>query len=132
MDRWQKCSNIQILEETQDLVSIRYTFTAPAMPGLKAAVTYTVDCNHMEVNVHYFGDAGRPQLPLFGLRFATSAPVETVEWIGLSGETYPDRKKGGLFENTGKCPIFPTIWCLRSAAAIWTPIKRCFTGQIVY
>ncbi len=107
VDRWQKCSNIQILEETQDLVSIRYTFTAPAMPGLKAAVTYTVDCDHMEVKVHYFGDAGRPQLPLFGLRFATPAPVETVEWIGLSGETYPDRKKGGLFGKHREVPHIP-------------------------
>ena len=36
-------------------------------------------------------------MPLFGLRFAAPVPVETVRWLGLSGETYPDRKKGGIF-----------------------------------
>ena len=96
---------VTLLEETQDLVSIRYTFTAPAMPGLKTEVTYTVDSNCMDVNVHYYGGAGRPQLPLLGLRFATPAPVEKVEWIGLSGETYPDRKKGGVLRKTqGSAP----------------------------
>lgn len=107
VDGWQKCSDIRLLEETRDLVSIRYTFTAPAMPGLKAEVTYTLDSNHMDVNVHYYGGAGRPQLPLFGLRFATPAPVEKVEWTGLSGETYPDRKKGGLFGKHREVPHIP-------------------------
>lgn len=107
MDGWQKCAGIRLLEETEDRVSIRYTFTAPAMPGLKTEVTYTVDGDRMDVNVHYFGGAGRPQLPLFGLRFATPAPVELVEWMGLSGETYPDRKKGGIFGNHRETPHIP-------------------------
>ena len=98
---------VTLLEETRDLVSIRYTFTAPAMPGLITEVTYTVDSNCMDVNVHYYGGAGRPQLPLLGLRFATPAPVEKVEWIGLSGETYPDRKKGGFFGKHREAPHIP-------------------------
>ena len=49
------------------------------------------------LDAHYFGMEGRPELPLFGLRFAASVPLERVEWVGLSGETYPDRKKGGVF-----------------------------------
>lgn len=107
VDGWQKCAGIRLLEETEDRVSIRYTFTAPAMPGLKTEVTYTVEGGHMDVAVHYFGGAGRPQLPLFGLRFATPAPVEQVEWTGLSGETYPDRKKGGIFGNHRETPHIP-------------------------
>lgn len=107
VDGWQKCSDIRLLEEREDLVSIRYTFTAPAMPGLKTEVTYTVDSNSMDVRVHYVGDTGRPQLPLFGLRFATPLPVEQVEWTGLSGETYPDRKKGGMFGKHRKIPQIP-------------------------
>lgn len=107
VDGWQKCAGIRLLEETEDRVSIRYTFTAPAMPGLKTEVTYTVDGDRMDVNVHYFGGAGRPQLPLFGLRFATPAPVEQVEWTGLSGETYPDRKKGGIFGKHSETPHIP-------------------------
>ena len=107
VDSWQKCSGIRLLEETQELVSIRYTFAAPAMPGLKTEITYTVDGSHMHVDVHYSGGAGRPQLPLFGLRFATPASVEEVEWIGLSGETYPDRKKGGIFGKHSEAPHIP-------------------------
>lgn len=107
VDGWQKCSDIRLLEETEDRASIRYTFTAPAMPGLKTEITYTVDSNCMEVNVRYYGGAGRPQLPLFGLRFATPAPVERVEWIGLSGETYPNRKKGGIFGKHSEVPHIP-------------------------
>lgn len=86
------------------MVSIRYTFTAPAMLDLKTEVTYTVDSNSMVVQVHYFGSAGRPQLPLFG---PTPAPVEQVEWTGLSGETYPDRKKGSTFGKHREIPHIP-------------------------
>lgn len=43
VDAWQKCSNIQVLEESEDRVCIRYTYTASAMPGLKTEVTYAVD-----------------------------------------------------------------------------------------
>ena len=105
VDAWQKCSDIQVLEESEDVVSIRYTYTAPAMSGLKAEVTYSVDSECcMKVDVHYFGMEGRPELPLFGLRFATPVPVEQVAWVGLSGETYPDRKKGGLFGTYSEVP----------------------------
>ena len=108
VDRWQQCSDIQILEETEQRVSIRYTFTAPAMPGLKAEITYSVsDLGCLDVFVQYHGGENRPELPLFGLRFATPAPVERVEWVGLSGETYPDRKKGGIFGTHSEVPHIP-------------------------
>lgn len=105
VDVWQRCSDIQVLEETPERVSIRFTYTAPAMPGLKSEVTYTVtdDCR-MKTDVHYFGMPGRPELPLFGLRFATPLPVEQTVWVGLSGETYPDRKKGGIFGTHTEAP----------------------------
>ena len=108
VDAWQKCSDIQTLEEMQERVSIRYTYIAPAMPGLKAEVTYTVDSTGcMKVEAHYFGMEGRPELPLFGLRFATPVPAEQVAWVGLSGETYPDRKKGGIFGIHCEAPHIP-------------------------
>lgn len=108
VDAWQKCSGIQILEETPERVSIRYTYTAPAMPDLKSEVTYTVtdDCR-VKTDVHYFGMPGRPELPLFGLRFATPLPVEQTVWVGLSGETYPDRQKGGVFGTHTEAPHIP-------------------------
>ncbi len=42
-----------------------------------------------------------------GLRFATPVPVETVRWLGLSGETYPDRKRGGVFSWHQEQPHVP-------------------------
>ncbi|MCI8538021.1 MAG: beta-galactosidase [Oscillospiraceae bacterium] len=97
-DAWQKCEGIRILGESESEVRICYTYAAPALPGLKTEVTYTVDgSGHMRVDACYHGQPGRPELPLFGLRFETPEPVETVRWLGLSGETYPDRKRGGVF-----------------------------------
>ncbi len=96
-DRWQVCEGWEVLSESGRSVSIRYTYTAPVLPGLRTEVTYTVDDRgRMTVSARYHGAPDRPELPLFGLRFATPEPVERVEWLGLSGETYPDRKKGGV------------------------------------
>ena len=105
VDAWQKCTGLEILEESAEVFSIRYGFTADIMPDLDASVTYTVSCNgKMEVTVHYAGAAGRPQLPLMGLRFSTPTPIVETQWVGLSGETYPDRMKGGSFGNHREVP----------------------------
>ena len=97
-DAWQKCVDHHVLEESGEKFSIRYTFTSPAVPDLRTEIDYTVDSTGcMKVDARYHGQPGRPELPLFGIRFATPEPVETVRWLGLSGETYPDRKKGGIF-----------------------------------
>lgn len=97
-DAWQRCENIEILEEGPERAAVRFTYTAPALPGLRTEITYTVkDTGGITAAVRYYGGPGRPGLPLLGLRFATPEPAERVEWLGLSGETYPDRKKGGVF-----------------------------------
>ena len=105
---WQTSELPQVLEQSAERFSILYRFTSPAVAGLRTEVTYTVsnDCT-MEVCCHYFGAEGRPQMPMFGLRFATPAPVQTVQWLGLSGETYPDRKKGGRFGTYEDNPHIP-------------------------
>ena len=97
-DQWQVCTNFEVLEDSPQWVQIRYDYTSPAMPELCTDITYTI--NHLGVltaAVCCYGGAGRPPLPLLGLRFATPRPVEEVRWLGLSGETYPDRKRGGVF-----------------------------------
>ncbi len=107
-DGWQKCENIEILEESSEKVSVRFTYTAPALPGLKTDVTYTVDdAGCITISAHYHGGPNRPGLPLFGLRFATPEPLERVEWLGLSGETYPDRKRGGVYGWHSEVPHIP-------------------------
>lgn len=94
----QKAQKPRILAESEREFCVEYAYTTPAMPGLCTTVCYTVQNTGMVlVSVRYAGAPGRPGLPLLGLRFATPAPAERVEWLGLSGETYPDRKKGGVF-----------------------------------
>lgn len=88
----------EILEQSDTIFKICYRFTSPAMPDLRTSVTYTVLCRgELLVSARYEGGVSRPQMALFGMRFMTPTPVHHVTWIGLSGETYPDRKKGGIF-----------------------------------
>jgi len=98
VDSWLHCAGMKVLRETENEVSVIYNFSAAVMPDLRTEVTYTV-CREgtLTVSARYFGGAGRPQLPVFGLRFPTPVPMDAVHWMGLSGETYPDRKKGGSF-----------------------------------
>ena len=98
VDAYQVCSEQQVLENNQDRFAIRYTYTAQVLPGLKTDVTYTVDISgNLDVQVHYFGAPDRPELPLLGLRFSTTSLVTQTQWMGLSGETYPDRFRGGIY-----------------------------------
>ena len=107
-DAWQRCTDFQILSESERQVSVRYTYTSPVMPDLLTEITYTADASgYLEVSCLYHGGPGRPQMPLFGLRFATPEPLEQTSWLGLSGETYPDRKKGGVYGWHRECPEIP-------------------------
>lgn len=107
-DGWQKCEKIELLEEGPERAAIHFRYTAPAVPGLCTEVTYTVEnTGCITVCVHYHGAPNRPGLPLLGLRFSTPEPVERVEWLGLSGETYPDRTKGGVFGWHREVPHIP-------------------------
>lgn len=107
-DAYQNCSNIEIVKETPDELSIKYFYSSPVIPNLKTDIIYTVRSdNTLHIRVHYHGQKGLPELPLLGLRFQTSVPVDTVEWLGLSGETYPDRKRGGFFGQHIEHPGIP-------------------------
>lgn len=108
VEQWQVCGDIQVLEERESLVSIRYAYTSHALPGLRTEITYSIDASGvMRVELQYRGKPGRPELPLLGLRFSTPDPVKKVRWLGLSGETYPDRKKGGVFGWHEEAPHIP-------------------------
>jgi hypothetical protein len=108
VDQYQKCIGREVLEESGEKFSIRYTFSADIMPELRTDVTYSVDkLGRMDVTVHYHGAPSRPQLPLLGLRFATTKPVEQTTWGGLSGETYPDRFKGAKAGRFTEVPHIP-------------------------
>ena len=107
-DGYQTGSRPEILEENEDMVRVRYRFTTAVLPGLSTDVTYTVHrAGMLDVCVQYHGAPGRPQLPVFGLRFSTPEPLDRVQWMGLSGETYPDRKKGAAFGLHEEIPHIP-------------------------
>ena len=63
------------------------------LPGIKFAERFA-DYGITGLSVSLFGAEGLPQLPVFGMRFIMPTLADRYEYDGLSGETYPDRKKG--------------------------------------
>ncbi len=97
LDQFLRCSGHEV-EESQDCVTIAYEFRTGTEPEAVIRVSYQVDASGtIQVKTRYEGAKGLPELPLFGLRFTMPFPAEKYQWLGLSGETYPDRKKGGAF-----------------------------------
>lgn len=87
-------------DEKIDSVEITYTFCSEAVSGMKVEISYVALTEGiLQVKVKYYGHKGMPELPLFGMRFLMPEKTQTMEWEGLSGETYPDRKRGGSFGN---------------------------------
>lgn len=106
-DAWQSCTGWDV-DRGADHFAITYRFGFAALPGYAAEITYRVDREGvLTVQALYHGFAGAPELPLFGLRFATPQPIEETAWVGYSGETYPDRYKGGVFGSHKETPQVP-------------------------
>lgn len=78
-------------------IKITYTYETITVPATKVCVAYEVAGNgSIRVDVHYHGAQGLPQLPVFGMRFLMPTCADKFVYEGLSGETYPDRKAGGI------------------------------------
>ena len=104
---WQKCTGWET-EQGADFFAITYRFAADALPGYASEITYRVEREGvLTIQALYHGFAGAPELPLFGLRFSTPQPIEETAWVGYSGETYPDRYKGGVFGSHKETPQVP-------------------------
>ncbi|ANU49268.1 beta-galactosidase [Enterocloster clostridioformis] len=96
-DQFIRCTGWHT-EGSRCQVRITYDYAACTVPETQVSVSYTVDAaGTVQVRCHYRGQKGLPQLPLFGLRFTVPFVADNVRWQGRSGETYPDRKKGGAF-----------------------------------
>ncbi len=79
--------NVAIIEYEYDTLQKNSTF-----------VKYTVDgSGKINVKATFKGKENLPQLPLFGVEFATPTPIDNFSYIGYKGETYPDRYKGGVY-----------------------------------
>ena len=83
-------------------MQVIFTYETITTPKTEVKVAYTVqESGKIKVDVHYFGAEGLPELPAFGLRFIMPTMADKYVYDGLSGETYPDRKRGaekGVFE----------------------------------
>ncbi len=80
-----------------DEVVVKYTYQTIINPSTTVLVAYTVDVSgKINVNVHYAGVVGLPELPVFGIRFIMPTLADKYMYEGLSGETYPDRKAGAV------------------------------------
>lgn len=91
-------NGMKVLEAGPDCVKVQFQFGIPTVPGASAELVYTVEAQDaLRVDAVYHGVAGAPELPCFGVKFETFGPVTRTVWTGLSGETYPDRYKGGVF-----------------------------------
>ncbi len=79
-------------------VTINYTFDTHI--GAITKISYTVYSNGV-IKVHQFmkGNKNLPSLPLFGTEFITDFEIKEFSYVGYSGETYPDRFKGGIYGN---------------------------------
>ncbi len=92
---YQKHIDIKITEENDNFVTIEYTFDT--LIGTKTQVAYTVYSDGtIKVSAKLNG-ADLPDLALFGMNFITQDRIADYEYTGYSGETYPDRFKGGVF-----------------------------------
>lgn len=89
-----------------------YTYETATTPRAKVEITYHVEeSGRIGVEVHYFGQEGLPELPVFGMRFIMPTAADGYTYEGLSGETYPDRMAGGIpgvYEVSGM-PVTPYL-----------------------
>lgn len=97
---------------TAERLEITYIYETITVPKTQVEVTYQVNGEGMiTVTVHYYGQPELPELPVFGLRFIMPTCADRYVYEGLSGETYPDRKAGGvkgIYEVSG-LPLTPYL-----------------------
>lgn len=113
-----------------DEAAVTFVYETITVPSTYVTVTYTVDIQgRMRCDVHYQGRQGLPELPVFGMRFIMPTAAEGYRYKGLSGETYPDRRSGGVegvYEVEGM-PVAPYLVpqeCGMHVETEWVEIYR--------
>ena len=107
-DALPTCEGQTILGAGPRRVRVAYRFTFAAVPGAEVILTYTVEAaGTLTIDAVYHGIPNLPELPCFGVRMLLPEPVGRIAWTGLSGETYPDRYKGGIFGRHQETPAVP-------------------------
>lgn len=148
-DMFMRCSGYRVWidgEETQDFrapannrfngdecaqrAAVEFSYETITEPSTTVTVRYEVEeSGRMGVEVHYYGKAGLPELPVFGMRFVMPTKASSYRYQGLSGETYPDRMAGGIpgvYEVEG-LPVTPYLVpqdCGMHMNTEWVEIRR--------
>lgn len=91
---------------------VTFVYETITVPSTIVTVAYRVDPQgRIQCDVCYQGRPGLPELPVFGMKFIMPTAAERYRYQGLSGETYPDRKRGGaqgIYEIDG-LPVTPYL-----------------------
>ena len=94
-------------KEEKDKLILTYEFTLATSIMTKNFVKYTITPNGtIDVNIHYIGVSGLPEIPLFGMDFKLKKELNRFKYYGFGpDENYIDRNSGGklsVFENTAQ------------------------------
>ena len=109
---------------------VKYIYETITTPSTTVEVTYDVaEDGKITVNVLYKGVQGLPELPAFGLRFIMPTLADKYMYSGLSGETYPDRKAGGVkgvyeIDDLSLTPYLVPQECGMRMDADWLEVTR--------
>lgn len=131
-DQFIRCTNIKVFVDGQENCSFRgpdnnqylgeeqyaktveivYTYETVTQPATTVEVSYLVETTGViKTKIHYFGKENLPEFPVLGMRFIMPTCAKRFRYEGLSGETYPDRKAGGvhgIYEVEG-LPVTPYL-----------------------
>ncbi len=90
-------NNMRSDKECARKIAIAFTYETITVPATRVKVSYEVEGDGgIRVFSQYEGKEGLPELPVFGVRFIMPTCADKFIYEGLSGETYPDRKAGGI------------------------------------
>ncbi|MCR5691997.1 MAG: beta-galactosidase small subunit [Eubacterium sp.] len=111
-------------------IRLEFAYETLTVPATECYVTYEIQVDGaMTVTTSYKGKKGLPELPVFGLRMIMPTLAEGFTYEGLSGETYPDRRDGGvpgIYEVEG-LPVTPYMLpqeCGMHVETKWLEVRR--------
>ena len=91
----------KIINKQKDYVEVTYEFFG--LIENQSSITYTIyKDGTIKVNCQFNGNDNLPNLACFGTRLFMTDKFDKFEYVGYSGETYPDRFKGGIYGNYEK------------------------------
>lgn len=106
-------AGMQVWEE-EGKVIVSYCYLVNTVPQTETRVTYTVTPDgRIQVEAHYYGQKGLPELPAFGMRLRLPGRMKEFSWYGYGPqECYIDRMEGaklGVYTSTPQDSISPYL-----------------------